>query len=85
LDLSQTGVADLGVLKQSTALKVLDVSSTRVTDLSPLRGLALQTLILDNTGVSDLTPILSLPLEELHLAGVELSDVTPLRAWRWRA
>jgi internalin A len=58
----------------------LDLSSTGVTDLSPLSGLAgLQSLSLRRTGVTDLSPLSGLAgLQSLSLWSTGVTDLSPL-------
>jgi hypothetical protein len=76
LDLSGTGVTDLGPLAGFSGLERLDLSSTGVTDLGPLAELSdLEWLDLSNTGVTDLGPLAKLSvLEDLFLRNFVLDD-----------
>ena len=58
----------------------LDLSSTQVSDLTPLAGLSnLRHLYLSSTQVSDLTPLAGLSnLQHLYLSSIQVSDLTPL-------
>ncbi|QYK41640.1 MAG: leucine-rich repeat domain-containing protein [Paracoccaceae bacterium] len=62
------------------ALAALDLSFTRVTDLSPLATLsALTTLSLPDTRVTDLSPLATLPaLATLDLSHAQVTDLSPL-------
>ncbi|MBN4074108.1 protein kinase, partial [bacterium AH-315-E10] len=57
----------------------LDLSSTKVTDLSPLKGMPLTVLNLAGTRVADLSPLRGMPLTDLILTGTIVSDLRPLR------
>ena len=52
---------------------------TRVTDLSPLKGLPLKRLYLNQTRVSDLSPLKGNSLVLLDLTGTSVSDLSPLK------
>ena len=61
----------------------LDLSETKVTDLTPLAGAPLA--VLNATGASELTSIAALrgmSLSELHLARTKVADLSPLRDMR---
>jgi serine/threonine-protein kinase len=74
------GNADLVSLQALEGLPLvhLDISRTRVRDLTPLKGMPLRELNLNETPVSDLEILASLPLERLHLNACPVSDLTPL-------
>ena len=80
LDLTGTGVTDLGSLGGLSKLRVLFLDRTGVTDLGPLGGLSkLETLYLSMTGVTDLGPLGGLSnLETLVLDGTGVTDLAPL-------
>ena len=61
-------------------LRYLNISSTLVSDLSPVASLvALESLQLRDTPISDLTPIAKLKaLEELDLESTTVSNLRPL-------
>ena len=71
-------IAFLGTLAN---LQKLDLQSSKVTDLTPLKGLPnLRYLDLWNTGVADLTPLKGLPeLRILNLGNTRVTDLTPLK------
>lgn len=62
-------------------LQLLDLSSTGVTDITPLRGLTnLQSFNLRGTEVKDIAPLRGLTnLQTLDLSGTEVTDIEPLR------
>jgi hypothetical protein len=72
----------IAAIAACSQLQTLDVSSTRVRDVSALRGLTqLHTLNLDLTSVTDLAPISSLvQLTKLSLTGTAVQDLSPLSA-----
>ncbi len=62
----QRAKGTLPVLAALTSLRALEISGSRVTDVTPLTGLtALQRLYLNGTGVSDVTPL-------SHLRGLRI-------------
>jgi hypothetical protein len=79
LDLTGTSITDdgLAVLKDCKNLKWLSCEQTAVSDLSPLRGIALEALNIAFTRVTDLAPLRGMPLQRLSLTGV--TDLSPLR------
>jgi serine/threonine protein kinase/Leucine-rich repeat (LRR) protein len=59
----------------------LDLSGTKITNLSPLIGAPLAVLDLSKSrGLTDLSPLEGMTLVELNLAGTGVADLTPLRA-----
>lgn len=50
-----------------------------MSDLSPLRGMALKKLYLQNTMVTDLSPLEGIRLESLNLSGTKVADLSVLR------
>ena len=59
---------------------VLDLGNTQVSDISPLKGMALRRLWLNNTQVSDISPLTVLPLEWFSLSNTPASK-NPLPQW----
>jgi Leucine-rich repeat (LRR) protein len=60
-------------------LENLDISSTPVTDLSPLRGMKLRLSLNTAKAVSDLSPLVGMPLTFLDCHGCDkVSDLSPL-------
>ena len=58
----------------------LNLSDTKVTDLSPLAGAPLAVLNLyRSTELTDLSPLRGMALIELELSGTSVADLTPLR------
>jgi serine/threonine protein kinase/Leucine-rich repeat (LRR) protein len=86
LDLSGTKVTDLSLLV-GAPLATLDASNSKdLTDLSPLRGLALVELNVSGTSVADLTPLRGMQtLEKLNVLGSKVSDLAPLDALRLKS
>jgi Leucine-rich repeat (LRR) protein len=81
LNLSNTGVADIGPLKDFIALKNLNLSFARIANIEPLKSLtALQTLNLSNTMVVDIRPLKDLTaLQTLDLSDTVVVDIRPLK------
>jgi hypothetical protein len=67
------------------ALRSLDVSDTRVSDLSPLQGMPLLYLNIRNSGVSDLRPLAGTAIRELDCRGVDIDQAWVLRRLRLQA
>ena len=60
-------------------LEVLYIPKTKVTDLSPLKGMKLKYLNLNDIDISDLSPLVGMPLEDLSF------DNTPAQKfWEWK-
>lgn len=87
LYISTVGVDNIAPIRALQKLKRLSLShwtgngaTTRgaVSDLSPLRGMALTMLACHNTGVSDLSPLRDMPLTILSCGGTQVSDLSPL-------
>ncbi len=73
-----TELIDLTPLRNMQKLTSLDISSSAVSDLAPLRGLRLQELKIASTKVFDISPLRGMPLRELSLRGTRVSDLSPL-------
>ena len=78
LDLSGCDVSDLAPLAKMKSIKKLNLYSTPVADLSPLRGLQLTHLNLAQTKVADLSPLKGMKLERLDLRDTKVTDISPL-------
>ncbi|MBI3409662.1 MAG: protein kinase [Planctomycetes bacterium] len=78
LDLSQSGIVDLSILR-GAPISVLWLMETDVSDLEPLRGMALKSLLLYKTKVTDLSPLQGMPLTGLNLVATKVSDLSALR------
>jgi len=67
-----------------SALRLLDMSDTRITDLQPLTALTgLTTLYLHKTPITDLQPLTALTgLTRLSLTNTRIRDLRPLRNLR---
>ena len=61
----------------------LNLSETKVTDLSPLQGMPIELLQLSGTPIAQLAPLRGLPVAKLALARcANLADFTPLQSSR---
>ena len=57
----------------------LDLSGSKIRDLSILKGLPLARLNLDQTAIHDLTPLAGMPLTALHIYATMVTNLSPLR------
>jgi internalin A len=80
LYLEKTPVKEITALAGNTTLQKLYLSSTGVTDLSPLKGLPIMELNLVETFVKDLSPLAQMPIKMLWLTGSPIEDIAPLRS-----
>jgi serine/threonine protein kinase/Leucine-rich repeat (LRR) protein len=80
LDLLDTGVESLEPLRDMRTLKALILSSPRVSDLSPLKGLPLTKFECKCPKVSDLSPLSGLPLREVRIEFNAQRDTDWLRS-----
>jgi hypothetical protein len=73
-------IAPVRALTQLTLLKMSGLYGRRgpLTDLSPLKGMALELLWCDESQVSDLSPLKGMPLRALYCNGTSVSDLSPL-------
>ena len=79
LDLTGTGIADLGILR-GMRLGTLSLSEeNKVRDLKPLAGMPLESLKLGETQVEDLTPLKGMKLHTLDLWRTKVKDISALR------
>lgn len=80
LVLNLSGNADLVTVQALEGLPItqLDLSDTRVQDLSPLRGMPLHDLTLNGTPFANLEDLEGLPIERLQLNACPVSDLAPL-------
>ncbi len=89
LTLPAISIRDLTPIRALPALKALACREASVkvsgkqpkgilTDLAPLKGLALEQLDCGQTEVADLAPLAGLPLKQLLLDGTKVRDLTPL-------
>jgi hypothetical protein len=61
-------------------LKHLSCDQVLVSDLTPLRGMALESLSVNySRQVTDLSPLRGMPLQRLWCAGTAVSDLSPLK------
>jgi Leucine-rich repeat (LRR) protein len=78
LNLNGTGVADLSPLREMHTLEKLNISDSKVTELTQVSELKLKSLAIWNCPVSDLTPLRKMPLEEIDLWQTRVSDLKQL-------
>ncbi len=79
LHLRGNAITSLQPLFGMETLKMLDVGKNPITDIEPLRGLALEMLLLDSTEVSDIGIVRDMPLLMLDLGNcVKLRDISPV-------
>jgi Leucine-rich repeat (LRR) protein len=82
LTLSSEAIKDLSPVRALAGLQKLSCGTIRakgaLSDLSPLRGMALTHLWCINTQVADLSPLKGVPLEFLSLVSNPVSDLQPL-------
>ncbi len=83
ISLNDTEVSDISPVRAFAELKRLRCSSpnhnSKLSDLSPLRGLSLVTFTCGHNNVSDLSPLEGMPITELCFAATKVSDLSPLR------
>jgi serine/threonine protein kinase/Leucine-rich repeat (LRR) protein len=81
LNLSGAPITNLSMLHKDMPISALYLTSTKVRDLEPLRGMRLRSLSLAETEVSDLQPLEGMPLQWLSLGGPasEITNLAPLR------
>ena len=77
MDLSKAAITNLAILK-GAPIHRLNLYGNPVSDLSPLRGMAIRELVLNDTEVTDLSPLQGMPLEMLTLVGTKVADITVL-------
>ncbi len=78
LEMRETNVETLGPLSAMSTLEKLDISGTKVADLTPLEKLRLKSLNFRGCPVYDLTPIKNMPLEEISLRDTRVTSLAPL-------
>jgi hypothetical protein len=60
-------------------LEAMDLSDTRVADVSPLIGMPIKNINLSRAPVLDFSPLAQLPLEECYLEHSRITDLAVLR------
>ena len=60
-------------------LKELMIQDTRVSDLSPLKGMPLTLLLMSGTHISDLSPLVGIPLETVWIPQLPAESLKILR------
>ncbi len=78
LNINGTNVADLSPLSGMRSLEKLEMSNSKVTDLTALSALRLRWLALRGCAMSDLAPLRKMPLEEIDLCETRVTDLSPL-------
>ena len=81
------GVTDLAPVRALARLSRLvcnpgDAGKGPLSDLWPLRGMALKSLDIRGTSVRDLAPLAGMPLESLTISGTDVADLSPLATTR---
>ncbi|MDA0833414.1 MAG: SUMF1/EgtB/PvdO family nonheme iron enzyme [Planctomycetota bacterium] len=84
LSILADNVTDISPLRGLAGLAFLTCqnspsATTKLSDLSPLKGLPLQTLAIQNTGVSDLSPLEGMKLTKFYGGETMVTDLSPLR------
>jgi len=80
LSVSSPFLADVTPVAALSGLKRFEAYDNRkLTDLSPLRGLALETLHVEFTPISDLTFVRGMPLRDVVIKDTQVADLGPLR------
>ena len=70
-------ISDISILRNIPTLRLLNISFTQVTNLSPMVGTRLQSLILFDTSISDYSPLLEMPqLETLKVNRLDLKGIS---------
>ena len=65
--------------QQSDGTWAANLSNTKFSDLTLLKGAPISSLTLANTAVSDLSPLQGMPITSLHLGGTVVTNLEPLR------
>ncbi len=78
LNLSDTGIADLSLLKD-LKLDSLALNNTRIKDLSPLRSMMLRELEIENTRVFTFDALRTMALTRLNIASTQFGDLSFIR------
>ncbi|MFA6564686.1 MAG: SUMF1/EgtB/PvdO family nonheme iron enzyme [Verrucomicrobiia bacterium] len=76
--LNEAAIADISPLAALSGLRVLSLDNTKISDLSPLKGMALRNLNCGHSSVSDLSVLRGMPLEILYFTQTEVGDLSPL-------
>lgn len=83
LNLSDTAVSSIGFARVMPHLEKLNVSSTNVTDLSPLQGIrSLRELDLGGLNPANLRVLMNLPIDRMTLSPMLITDKVSLNALR---
>jgi internalin A len=79
LDAGYSGLKEISALKNAKLLTRLDLSSTAVSDLSPLKGLPLTHLDINATKVTDISVLAGMPLEYLRVGACDVKDFSVIK------
>jgi serine/threonine-protein kinase len=77
-----TFVSDISPVQALTGLKSLGFWQTKVSDLSPLKGMPLREIECRDTPVTDLLPLKGMPLVHISFHQTPVSDLSPLKGMR---
>lgn len=80
LVVSKTGIRDLAPISEMHNLRKLNVASTEVVDLTPLKNLTLQEINITNTKITDLSPLTNMPLKVLSMIHTDVKDLSLLQS-----
>jgi hypothetical protein len=87
LNVTSEALVDMSPVRALTSLRTLQFSGLfkdnrsypcRLTDLSPLKGLALTKLNISHSTVKDLSPLKGMPLQSLEFFSAAVKDLSPL-------
>ena len=82
ISLAGTIIDDLEPIARANKLRVVDIRSTRVMDLTPLCDCPIEELLLPGSGVSEIECLIDCPLKKLNLAGIKLDNYQVLENFR---
>lgn len=87
LSLSVDQITNLGPLRALTGVERLSLTATspessKLQDLTPLKGMKLDVFKCNNLPITDLSPLEGMPLGYLTLDGTQVRDLKPLRGTR---
>lgn len=75
-----TEIVDASPIASLRSLESLQLHVTKVTDLSPLKGLHIRKLHIGTTAIRDLSPLRGMPLVELVVNGTKVEDLSPIES-----
>ena len=89
LNLSTKAVADISPVRALAGLKTLRCQGPaptktggKLSDLTPLRGMALEALTCEYSPLADLGPLRDMPLKDLHIGVTKVTDLSPLKGMK---